>query len=78
MMSKNPGFHALWLLSPTRTITGFDGYVCAQSFSCLQLFGAPWTAALQAPLALGSSRQESWVGLSLPSLGESSGPSNQN
>ena len=57
---------------PSLTITGFDGYVCAQSFSCPQLFGTPWTAAPQAPLAMGSSRQESWVGLSLPSLGESS------
>ena len=30
------------------------------------LFATPWTAALQAPPALGFSRQEHWSGLPLP------------
>ena len=35
--------------------------------SCLTL-GDPWTAAHQAPLYMGFSRQEYWSGLPLPSL----------
>ena len=34
--------------------------------SCLTL-GIPWTVALQAPLSMGFSRQESWSGLPFPS-----------
>ena len=30
----------------------------------------PWTAAFQAPLAMGFSRQEYWSGVPLPSLNE--------
>ena len=33
------------------------------SFSCVQLFAAPWTIACQAPLSVGLSRQEYWSGL---------------
>ena len=33
----------------------------AQSLSCVQLFSTPCTAALQAPLSMEFSRQESWV-----------------
>ena len=36
--------------------------------SCLTL-GDPWTAAHQAPLYMGFSRQEYWSGLPCPSLG---------
>ena len=36
-------------------------------FSCVQLCTTPWTAAYQAPLSLGFSRQEHWSGLPLPS-----------
>ena len=32
-------------------------------------FVTPWTVARQAPVSLGSSRQESWSGLLFPSLG---------
>ena len=39
----------------------------------LQLLGTPWTAAHQAPLAMGFSRQEYWSGLPLPSPPESLG-----
>ena len=34
--------------------------------SC-RLFETPWTAAYQAPLSMGFSRQEYWSGLPLPS-----------
>ena len=36
---------------------------CAQSLSHIQLFAAPWTAAHQALLSMGFSRQEYWSGL---------------
>ena len=35
--------------------------------SC-RLFVTPWTAAYQAPLSMGFSRQEYWSGVPLPSL----------
>ena len=38
-----------------------------KSLSCVQLFATPWTAAYQAPLSMGFSRQEYWSGLPLPS-----------
>ena len=34
-------------------------------------FAAPWTVAHQAPLSMGFPRQEYWIGLPLPSPGES-------
>ena len=37
--------------------------VCAQLLSHVQLFATPWTAACQAPLSMGFSRQEYWNGL---------------
>ena len=36
--------------------------------SYVQLLATPWTAAYQAPLSIGFSRQEYWSGLPLPSL----------
>ena len=38
-------------------------------FSRVQLFATPWTAARQAPLSMGFSRQEYWSGLIFPSPG---------
>ena len=38
-------------------------------FSCAQLFAAPWTAALQASLSVGFSRQEYWSGCQAPLQG---------
>ena len=37
-------------------------------FSHVHLFATPWTAAHQAPLSMGFSRQEYWSGVPLPSL----------
>ena len=36
-------------------------------FSCVRLLATPWTAAHQAPLSMGFSRQEYWSGLPFPS-----------
>ena len=38
-----------------------------KSLSHVQLLATPWTAAYQAPLSVGVSRQESWSGVRLPS-----------
>ena len=38
-------------------------------FSGVRLLATPWTAAYQAPLSMGLSRQEYWSGLPLPSAG---------
>ena len=38
-----------------------------QSLSCVQPSVTPWTAAFQAPLSMGFSRQEYWSGVPLPS-----------
>ena len=38
-----------------------------KSLSCIRLFQTPWTAAYQAPLSMGFSRQECWSGVPLPS-----------
>ena len=38
-----------------------------QSLSCVRVFGTPWTAAYQAPLSMGVSRQEYWSGSPVPS-----------
>ena len=44
------------------------GSVCVLShFICVQLFVTQWTVACQAPLSMGSSRQEYWSGLPCPS-----------
>ena len=45
-----------------------------KSFSCVWLFGTPWTVAYQAPPSMGSSRQEYWSELPFPSSRESSQP----
>ena len=34
-------------------------------FSRVRLFGTPWTAARQAPLFMGFSRQENWSGFKI-------------
>ena len=38
-----------------------------KSLSCARLLATPWTAAHQAPLSMGFSRQEYWSGVPLPS-----------
>ena len=41
--------------------------VKVKSLRCVQLGAPPWTAAYQAPLSMGFSRQEYWSGVPLPS-----------
>ena len=41
-------------------------YMVLSCFSCVRLFAALWTVALQAPLSVGFSRQEYWSGLPCP------------
>ena len=38
--------------------------------SCVQLLVTPWTVAYEAPLSMGFSRQEYWIGLPFPSPGD--------
>ena len=43
-----------------------DSHLCLcklSHFSTVQLFAIPWTVACQAPLSMGSSKQEYWSGL---------------
>ena len=44
--------------------------VKGKSLSRVRLFETPWTAAFQAPLSMGFSRQEYWSGVPSPSLWE--------
>ena len=41
-----------------------------KSLSRVQLFGAPWTVACQAPRSMEFSRQEHWNGKPFPSAGD--------
>ena len=44
--------------------------MCECALSHVQLFATLWTAACQAPLFIGFSRQEDWSGLSFPTPGD--------
>ena len=55
-------FFFLSICSGCRSVKNF----CVQSLSCIQLFAAPWTVALLAPLSLKFSRQEHWSGVPFP------------
>ena len=44
--------------------------MCAKSFSSVLLSVSPWTAARQAPLSVGFSRQGYWSGLPCPPPGD--------
>ena len=46
----------------------------AKSLGCVRLSATPWTAAYQASLSMGFSRQEYWSRLPFPSLGDLSNP----
>jgi len=45
----------------------WKGKVKVKSLSCVWLFATPWSAAYQAPLPMGFSRQEYWSAVPLPS-----------
>ena len=52
-----------------RRVAGQGGACMISCFSCVRLFVTLWTAALQAPLSMGFSRQEYWSGLPCPPPG---------
>lgn len=43
--------------------------MCAPSLSPVQLFVAPWTLALQAPMSVGFPRKDCWTEMLFPTLG---------
>ena len=45
----------------------WKGKLKVKSLSHVRLFATPWSAAYQAPLSMGFSRQEYWSGVPLPS-----------
>ena len=45
-----------------------------KSLSRVQLFVTPWTINYQAPLTMGFSRQECWIGLPFPPPGDLPNP----
>ena len=64
-------------LSPPQKHLCWYGVVCVcmlNSFSHVWLFATLWTAALQAPLFMGFSRQECWIGLPCPPPGDLPNP----
>ena len=77
VIRKEPNHQAPWLLftplldSPGKN-TGVGCHFLLQcvkmkSLSRARLLATPWTAAYQAPLSMGFSRQEYWSGVPLPS-----------
>ena len=48
----------------------YVGTVKVKWLSRVRLFVTPWTVAYQAPLSMGSSRQEYWSGLPFPFPGD--------
>ena len=65
-----------WKIHGWRSLVGYSpwGYkesdvlllLLLRCFSRVQLCATPWTAAHQAPLSTGFSRQENWSGLPFP------------
>ena len=51
-----------------------QNFLVVQQLNCVQLFATPWTAACQAPLFMGFSRQEYWSELPFPSPGDLPNP----
>ena len=49
-------------------------FIPVSFFSCVQLFAIPWTVAHQAPLSMGSPKQEHWSALPCPSPGDLPNP----
>ena len=88
-LGKNTGVGCHFLLQP-RNRTQVSSIACrcfnlwatrevqkkvkVKSLSHVRLFVAPWTAAHQAPLSMGFSRQEYWKGLPRSPLGDLPNP----
>ena len=66
-----PSGHSVPWAASHRADGTFRVPLCVLSrFSRVRLFGTPWTAAHQAPLSVGFSRQEYWSGLPCPPPGD--------
>ena len=67
--SAVPGIHQARVLEGVAIAfsNAWKWKVKVKSLSHVWLFTTPWTAAYQAPLSMGFSRQEYWSGLPLPS-----------
>ena len=63
-MSSNPWMNKQTIVNPYNRLLLL---LLLSHFSRVQLCATPWTAAHQAPLSLGFSRQEHWSGLPFPS-----------
>ena len=59
-------FLCFWLLLRFLWIVCLDACMHIQLLSHVQLFVTPWTVAHQAPLSMGSSKQQYWSGLMYP------------
>ena len=64
-----------WVLFPAPQLSLRHACVVVLScFSRVRLFATPWTAARQAPLSVGFSKQEHWSGLPCPPPGDLQDP----
>ena len=64
----------LHVLNNTTVVVSGGGVSVLSHFSRVRLFATPWTAAYQAPLSMGFSRQQHWSGLPCPPPGDLSDP----
>ena len=62
LMKENWELMPKWICTNKPKIT-----LAVQWLSCVHLLAIQWTAAYQAPLSMGFSRQEYWSGVPLPS-----------
>ena len=69
---KNPEY--TFFSSTHGMFSSIDSIKWVKLLSRVQLFATPWTVAHQAPLSMGSSRQEYWSGLPFPSPGDLPNP----
>ena len=67
-ISKNKSISVIFIL-------GFN--TGAQVLSCVWVLATPWTVPHCAPLPMGSSRQEYWSGLPVPSAGDLPNPGSE-
>ena len=64
---KTPLSSQININSSENSMTGDNLPLLLSRFSRVRLFATPWTAAYEAPLSTGFSRQEDWSGVPLPS-----------
>ena len=70
VLSTSVMSNSLWSHGPQPAKLLQGECIHAKLLSCVQLFVTLWTVAHQAPLSMGFSRQEYWIGLPCPSPGD--------